>query len=170
MNYTQPEVQDLLTARAAQLTPLATYANLALDDGGNPMDAWREADEPLVPEDGPETWLNLNYYFDDREQLLDGYEGALSEYVQQIVVFRFVYDLGVCDRRQAWQRAALAGEHQRGWMVREWHPDIEVKPASGVRMTRTWLTKAPVQEVDGELRPTHVLVEIPFIVTYKTAR
>jgi len=167
---TQPAAQNLLTARATALPVLDSYADTSLDEGGATIDAWREADEPLIPEDGPETWLPLNFYFDDREQILEGFASAHSDEVAQEVVFRFVIPVLPAAKKLSWQMAALAGEHMRSWLMAEWSPYIEVKPSGGRNMLRTPVTKAPSLGMEAEPRPTHIMVEIPLTVTYTTPR
>ena len=175
MSLTQSQLRGILTQRILALVPLSTYADVSLKSDGSRVDSWREATEPLLQESGPETWMSLDFFVEDRDQEDDGGRSADTDMVAQVVVVRFVYEVNPNDKKTSWDKAGMAAEHLRSWLRAgrgDWYVGIHVGPASGSRGPR--IRRIPVVRAEAvteeslEYRLTHVAVEIPLRVTYDT--
>lgn len=166
MFFSQPEVRYILTERIKALKVKSTYGTVGTDE-------WREADEPLLPETGPETWRSLDFFVDDRDQDDTGVRGPEADRVQQLVVVRFVFEVLPMAKKTSWDKAALAAEDLRSWLRYgrgTWQAGLQVGPAAAAgqpRFRRLPMVRAEaVTEEQLEYRLTHIAVEIPLRVTY----
>jgi len=172
MVATTPDaVRQALTARIARLVvdsscltsgPLGV-ASTVMGYAQASTDAWREAEEPLLPEIEPSIRAHLSYFVDDRntdDTLRSRSTHDDQPLVRSEVVVRFLYAVRPgANRKPDWDRAARAGAALIGHVLQDyaWGVDLIVqRPNSGQLIRRL-----PIN--GGE----HLAVEVRVDVIYQ---
>lgn len=169
MTMTPPEVQDAIVARILACPAQSDYA----PDG----ESWLLSEQPLWSEDGPAEGLSLLADVilgpsDGAGYEADGVEGVAHALT---VSFLIVMD---ADRREATQRAWLAAEHLRRWLLAqggEWSPGLKLSPSRAGRSPRIVprLIRKAFQLADDSAinyTSTHIRMDIPLVARYEVSR
>jgi hypothetical protein len=164
--YTPDEIRQLLAARILTLVVTDGYSSSSKNGYGHGAnDAWREADEPLLPEWEPSVGSHLAFWVDDRElldtrQSLSVVEDPANwpEAASPIVV-RFLFELRAgTARKRDWDGAARAGVALFRHLLAEGWTD-----ALTVSTTDRPVTRKPLQ-IEGD---DWLMVEVRVRVRFK---
>lgn len=125
------EVRALLTARIAAMSVLDSYRQTS-------DDAWRESEDPLVPELAPLPGTHLCFFVDDRTVDDTGTAQSTWQDAPQVwspVVVRFMFGLRPASRKTDWDAAGRAAVHVlRQLLADGWSEDVNVQRPAGSRV------------------------------------